>query len=1459
MSSTEGIVSESPDQKTPWLRFVVALVVVAGGQWIINRREPFLIIFTFSEKLEREFLLAIPNLNQVILGVILLVVGGVLFAQATRTLRMGAGQETSEGKSGTAVAGSIPAVMAALPTASLLLSLWVAWRIGSDHYSDWLPWLWVLSIAFMALFWLGLDRRRGIRPHIRLAWTEVAFLAALLAIGLLIASYHLADIPDSLMGDEGSFWEISSAIARGEYHPNLFGFGTYSYPLISIVYQSIFPHFFGFSLWSWRIGSVVAGVLAVVPLYLLLREIFSTRVGALAAAVMIVSPYFLAFARLGYNNSQALFPVVLSLLFLYVGARQRSGFLLYLAGAVAGLGFYTYTAGRLAVVVAILYLAYLFLKRDINWRSGLTFGAVFMVGLVLVLAPQYVFGLIFSPQDMSHKMLESVFFNAFYGRALFGDAGLAKYGPIITWGGHELFFSPVLYARLIVRGFFRTLIAFNHEGLVSEHFITSSLAGPFASVLFVLGSFFALKRIRQSGAGLILIWLFAALITLSALTTFPPRHQHLVSAIPAMAALIALGIEAVGQFIAKGSRMRWLSGASVFILLGVTTIFGLHEYFVRMPDEYRPNIENILFWTAQDATIPGNLIYIDDRSEQQKFVPWGIKYFNTPLQYATISRAQFLQAPGQFQGTPTVFVFSPEASDVLVQALQQQYGGQGILHRYSDPGGRPIAVAYATGGLLPHRYQPQVPRVDPQAVQLALAVVVLFVACLVLLKAAGWGINGLAQASPRLGPLAAPLHVSGFTFPRRLMPTPAGEEVASLAGVGEAAVAGETTPAQVEPRARISVNVGLVSLVSVAALLVALVGQYQLMYPRNLNLGLVLFGIGILLFLPLATLLVPNEWSLASARRQVTGVEGNGVLISSFRARVLLIAESFVLSLLAVMMIASRKGSDSYWDIFLLWIASMAFYLIPFFPHRLRFRASTWREHWKPLLLVGLIVLVAMSARLYELGNIPQVMENDEGIVGTKAVAVLNSELKSMFQTYGGYGTLDFFGMALSVDLLGKSKLAVRLPSALAGILTVPMLALLAYRLFGTKVALVSAALLAISHFHIHFSRVSPTAASLDPLLSTLSLYLVYRGLRTRQRSYWALAGLVMGVALYFYVGARIIPVIAAVFIVLLIVVDRRLLRGNFGGMLALAGAYGIAAAPMGLWAVQHPDVFNVRLNQVGIVQTGWLAHEVATRGLPVWRILAEQFANSMLIFNFHPARWFYDATVPMLGPLTGALFVLGLAYSITRLGDSRFLLLNTWFWVALVTGQFLMIDPAPNAYRTMILLPAVLIMAAVALVKLVDAAVAWANHRERLAPIVLVVILGLAAAWNVRYYFAVWAPSYRYSDPNSRLASLIGEYLGELHGNYRAYIVGAPRFRGQGWSALDYLRDGTPLTDVEGSLQDTVRSVNPGQNAVFIFVPERMDELPVVEQLYPNGHRVNKYLGDSLYFVAYEVGARQL
>jgi 4-amino-4-deoxy-L-arabinose transferase-like glycosyltransferase len=96
---------------------------------------------------------------------------------------------------------------------------------------------------------------------------------------------------------------------------------------------------------------VIAGVFVVIPLYLLAKEWFGRVVAIVACVLMIANPYFISFSRLGYNNSQSLFPITLSIYFFALAARKGSYFYLWWSGLVAGFGFYTYSATLIVPII----------------------------------------------------------------------------------------------------------------------------------------------------------------------------------------------------------------------------------------------------------------------------------------------------------------------------------------------------------------------------------------------------------------------------------------------------------------------------------------------------------------------------------------------------------------------------------------------------------------------------------------------------------------------------------------------------------------------------------------------------------------------------------------------------------------------------------------------------------------------------------------------------------------------------------------------------------------------------------------------------------------------------------------------------------------------------------------------------------------------------------------------------
>jgi mannosyltransferase len=91
---------------------------------------------------------------------------------------------------------------------------------------------------------------------------------------------------------------------------------------------------------------------------------------------------------------------------------------------------------------------------------------------------------------------------------------------------------------------------------------------------------------------------------------------------------------------------------------------------------------------------------------------------------------------------------------------------------------------------------------------------------------------------------------------------------------------------------------------------------------------------------------------------------------------------------------------------------------------------------------------------------------------------------------------------------LGTSDFILRFPSAVSGLLTIPIVFTLGRRVFNTKVGLLSALLLAISPLHIYYSQ-EMRMYSLATLWSTLGTYFYYRAFLdlalTRRWKHWIL------------------------------------------------------------------------------------------------------------------------------------------------------------------------------------------------------------------------------------------------------------------------------------------------------------------------------------------------------------------
>ena len=637
--------------------------------------------------------------------------------------------------------------------------------------------------------------------------------------------------------------------------------------------------------------------------------------------------------------------------------------------------------------------------------------------------------------------------------------------------------------------------------------------------------------------------------------------------------------------------------------------------------------------------------------------------------------------------------------------------------------------------------------------------------------------------------------------------------------------------------------------IAIGALALALIGQFFFSkMPDSFRDGLFFFALGVILFIILTLRIEPQpeepfyrKWSKA--------------LFSSVQQAPLMAIQvfvSFVLSYTTVRFLASKPGNTSYWDVFAVWVLSCLVYASAFVKiPKIRFREWLRTNRWDFLLVLGLTA-VAAALRFINLGLVPNIVSGDEGRIGLMAKAALNGELLNMMATTFGHSTLYLFIMAFFDRLFGVNPFSLRFTSALAGTLTVPFLYVFALRFFNRRVALIAAALLTVSHFHVHFSRIIVAGSIQDALFATVSLYLFLSALEERSPTRMMLSAFVMGFSFYIYMGGRLIVLMLPVYLLILLLANRDLVRKNLTNLAVFVGGFLVMTAPMLWWAVKQPNEFMARANQLGIFQSGWIVQQAQLTGKNQYMILFDQLREAFLTVNYFPVDGFYYSSYPMLDYISGAVFILGLVYTLLHIKDRRYLLLNGWFWASIVVGGALLVVPGKGAYRILMMFPAVCLFVALGWDKLIEFAGSVLTAKKFQVAAVLIIIAATAAL-NIKAYFIDYAPTCKYEDINTRFASYMGSYLGKLGPSYSAYLMGFPKIYYGIHPSVDYLSGGIPITNINDPLVAPPTFVEKTP-AVFFFTPERENELAYVLQAFPDGKMDRIYDCGSPLLTAYHV-----
>ena len=178
--------------------------------------------------------------------------------------------------------------------------------------------------------------------------------------------------------------------------------------------------------------------------------------------------------------------------------------------------------------------------------------------------------------------------------------------------------------------------------------------------------------------------------------------------------------------------------------------------------------------------------------------------------------------------------------------------------------------------------------------------------------------------------------------------------------------------------------------------------------------------------------------------------------------------------------------------------------------------------------LLILICGLALFLRTVKLGDVPPGLNRDEAAIGYTAFSLLKTGKDEYgkswpvsLKSFGDWKLPAYIYVTIpAVATLGLREFSVRLPSAVFGTLTVLLTYFLARDWFRNRsLGLVASSLLAVSPWHIFFSRVA-SEANLAVFLTALSLFLY---LRSRNKSYLVIpATITLALTLLTYHGNHV-------------------------------------------------------------------------------------------------------------------------------------------------------------------------------------------------------------------------------------------------------------------------------------------------------------------------------------------------
>jgi 4-amino-4-deoxy-L-arabinose transferase-like glycosyltransferase len=393
------------------------------------------------------------------------------------------------------------------------------------------------------------------------------YLSIILILAIFFRFWKLEKIPPGLYPDVAingneAFFSLKNKDFK-VFYPENYGREGLMIWLIALSFK-----IFGVSILSIRIVAATIGVLTVLGVYLLARELFyydrelSDKISLLSSFFLAVSFWHTNISRIGFRAILLPFVLVFSFYFLLKSFRKKLIFDSILAGIFFGLGFYTYTSFRVAVLIlAFIFVPFWFLyKKERVQRKFLVLVSCFLLSTFFVALPIGIYFLK-NPQDF-----------------------ISRAAPVSIFKAE----NPI---KEFLKSFILHLGMFNFYGDPNWRHNFSGKPMLFwpVGILFLIGFFISIKEVISSIKNktfllhtsyfLLLVWFFITLLPGVLTREGIPHSLRVIGVIPPVFIFSGLGAEWGYQILEKRIKNKIALFVLMLVFLLFVSISEFNKYF----------------------------------------------------------------------------------------------------------------------------------------------------------------------------------------------------------------------------------------------------------------------------------------------------------------------------------------------------------------------------------------------------------------------------------------------------------------------------------------------------------------------------------------------------------------------------------------------------------------------------------------------------------------------------------------------------------------------------------------------------------------------------------------------------------------------------------------------------------------------------------------------------------------